>query len=220
MKRFFTTAIFCLFVLLLTLQESPAPIVEEEKPTPAPEQSEAPKRKGSTRPKAPLEEQPSAKIEAHAKPASPLTSQGPARSTPRKQKSVEAFESNSARRFDGIWQGSVTKNSPEFEGIGKFTLTVRGKSAELTADLTGSFLKPRQRIHIKATNHSDHVVADGSDLIIRWRGGQVVDWEPKTYTRKDAEGMAGGQISNQPNVFTLNGDKLVGAGGTIYHRVK
>ena len=45
MKRFFTAAIFCLFLLLLTLQESPAPIVEQEKPTPVPEQLPKPKSK-------------------------------------------------------------------------------------------------------------------------------------------------------------------------------
>jgi hypothetical protein len=209
-------------MLLFSAHRLPAPIVEEEKPTPAPEQSEAPKPKTKrpTKSAATSEEHTPAKAETRAKPASQSTSQGPARSTPGKQKSVEASGSNSARRFDGIWQGSwqgsYTKN---YIVNAKYTLTVRGKSAELIADRTFSFLnRPSSRVRIKATNHSDDAVAHGSDLAIQWRGYQVVDWEPKTFTRKDAEEMAG--VGNKPTVFTLNGDELVTAGGTIYHRVK
>ena len=90
MKRFFTTATFCLFVSLLTLQESPAPIVEEEKPTPAPSaaQSEAPKRKHSSKSKAVSEEPSSAKIETRARPTAAPTLQGPA-------------------RFAGTWTGKI-----------------------------------------------------------------------------------------------------------------
>src|SRR6266576_5310755 len=103
--------LFASLSVLMIAHQSPAPIVEpEEKPTPAPEQSEAPKPKPkrATKSAATSEEQTRAKTETHAKSASPLSSQGAARSAPSKQKSVEAFESNSARRFDGIWQGSRT----------------------------------------------------------------------------------------------------------------
>src|SRR6266480_2099527 len=127
----------------------------------------------------------------------PISTPQPERSAPGKQRSVEVSGSNSASRFDGIWQGSRTGNSTGGNYIEKFTLTVRGKSAELTGDLTRTVLKPFSRIHIKVTNHSDHVVADGSDLIIRWRGGRVVDWEPKTLSRKDAEELAASQTSNK-----------------------
>jgi hypothetical protein len=176
-------------------------------------------------------------ISAHRLPApiveEPTSTPQPERSAPRKQKSVEVSQSNSASRFDGIWQGARAGKSPGVNYIEKFTLTVRGKSAELTGALTSTLSNPRgwsdlpeqyrrlSPLHIKVTNHADHVVADGSDLIIRWRGGQLVDWEPKTLPREYAEKLAAPQTSNKlPNVFTLNGDELVAAGGTIYHRVK
>jgi hypothetical protein len=175
--------LFVSLSVLMIAHQSPAPIVEpEEKPTPAPEQSEAPKpkTKRATKSAATSEEQAPAKTETRAKPASPLTSQGPARSVPSKQKSVEASGSNSARRFDGIWQGSHAGNNGGGNYVEKFRLTVRGKSADLTGDFTGPLLDMREqhqrwpRINIKATNHSDHVFAIGANLyIIQWRGGQV-----------------------------------------------
>jgi hypothetical protein len=150
-----------------------------------------------------------------------------------KQKSVESPKSNSARRFDGTWRGTRVDKTAGYVYDYSYMLIIRdGKPADLISEVTAtlpplgwwSFLPDAYRhlspLYVKATNHSDHVVADGSDLIIRWRGGQLVDWEPKTLPREYAEQLAAPQTSNKPNVFTLNGDELVAAGGTIYHRVK
>ncbi len=86
-----TVARICLICLLLmTAHRLPAPIVEEEKPTPAPEQSEAPKQKHSAKSKTTLEEEAVVKTERRAKPAPPPAMQGPS-------------------RFAGTWKGKINQ---------------------------------------------------------------------------------------------------------------
>ena len=76
-------------LLLITAHRLPAPIVEEEKATPSAEQSEAPKRKHSTKTTQSSEEQASTR-EPRAKTAPAPVSQGPA-------------------RFAGTWSGKVNQ---------------------------------------------------------------------------------------------------------------
>ena len=90
MKRTLT-AVFALVLFLISTHRVPAPIVEPEEkaaPTPAPEQSEAPKRKHSPKSKTVSEEPSSAKIETRAKPTAAPALQGPA-------------------RFAGTWSGKI-----------------------------------------------------------------------------------------------------------------
>src|SRR6266516_5119732 len=88
MKRTLAT-VFALVLFLISTHRVPAPIVEpEEKPTPAPEQSEAPKLKHSPKSKTVSEEPSSAKIETRAKPTAAPALQGPA-------------------RFAGTWSGKL-----------------------------------------------------------------------------------------------------------------
>ncbi len=74
--------------ILIWVNQSPAPIVEEEKPTPAAEQSEAPKRKHSAR--STSAEQSPAQTETKTKAAPAPASQGPA-------------------RFAGTWNGKINQ---------------------------------------------------------------------------------------------------------------
>jgi len=78
--------------LLIAAHDLPAPIVEEEKPTPAPEQSQAtkPKTKRPTKSAAISEEQTPAKTEPRAKPPPQPASLGPA-------------------RFAGTWTGKINQ---------------------------------------------------------------------------------------------------------------
>ena len=88
-----TVAQFCLtcFLLLITVQRLPAPIVEpEETPPPPSEQSETPKQKHSAKSKPTSEEQAVVKTEMRAKPAPPPAPQGPA-------------------RFAGTWKGKINQ---------------------------------------------------------------------------------------------------------------
>jgi len=74
--------------ILLWVDRLPAPIVEEEKPTPTAQQSEAPKRKRSKR--STTTEQPSAQTETRTQATPAPAAQGPA-------------------RFAGMWNGKVNQ---------------------------------------------------------------------------------------------------------------
>jgi hypothetical protein len=108
---------FCLICCLLftTTHRAPAPIVEEEKSTPVPAQSEAPKPKHSKR-STTAEQSPSAQAEPKAR--APSVSQGPA-------------------RFAGTWSGKVNQG---LLGHVQSTLTVDANAAsvELSHNLGGS----------------------------------------------------------------------------------
>jgi hypothetical protein len=87
-----TSILLSTVAFLIAAHDLPAPIVEEEKPTPAPEQSAAPKPKAKrqTKPAATSEEQAPAKTEARAKTAPPPAALGPA-------------------RFAGTWTGKINQ---------------------------------------------------------------------------------------------------------------
>src|SRR5256885_11625125 len=88
MSRIAKSIGFALIVFLRTTHRVPEPIVEEQKSTPAPEQSEAPKRTHSTR--STTTDKSSAQIETRAQAAPAPGSQGPA-------------------RFAGTWSGKVNQ---------------------------------------------------------------------------------------------------------------
>jgi hypothetical protein len=175
----------------------------EEKPTPAQEQSEAPKRKHSARSTSSSEE--SRPKVAKTKPAAAPVSQGPA-------------------RFDGTWKGTKTKKSPGSSGnyvlSSSYTSIIKdGKTAHLIAEVT--FTPPRGAAdYFKASNHADNLTAAGSNLIIRWAGGRLIDWQPKTRTRDQAQIDAESETRTGASVFTLKGDELVSGGGAVYHRAR
>jgi hypothetical protein len=104
-----------LIAFLLTTQRLPAPIVEEEKPTPAAEPSEQPKRKRSTR--STTTEQSSAQTETRPKALPAPVAQGSA-------------------RFAGTWIGKVNQG---LLGHVSTTVTVdsNATSVELNRNLGG-----------------------------------------------------------------------------------
>ena len=192
------------YLLAATAHRLPAPIVEtEENPTPAPEQPEALKRKHSARSTSSSEE--SRPKVAKTKPAAAPVSQGPT-------------------RFDGTWKGTKTKKSPGSSGnyvlSRSYTLIIKdGKTADL---ITESTLTPPRGAaeYYKGSNHSDNLTAAGSDLIIRFSGGRLIDWKPKTVPRDQAQNFMESETGQGTSVFTLKGDELVGGGGAVYHRAR
>jgi hypothetical protein len=170
-------------------------------------------------------------ITVHRSPA-PISEESPTptEQSAAKHKSTESSEFNSARRFDGTWKGTSSKKQTIASGSEKgdyvysysYTLSIKdGKTANLISE--GGITLPRGKpIYFKVTNHSDNLAAAGSsDLIIRWAGGRVIDWEPKTLTTEqvqfhtESETKKGGA-----SLFSLKGDVLVSGGGIVYHRVK
>jgi hypothetical protein len=186
-------------LLLITAHRLPAPIVEEEKPTPAP--------KGSTEPK----------------------------SKPAKSQGAEALSgSSSARRFDGTWKGTFVNKTAEADYNESYTLIIRdGKTADSAREATWVLHSPRgwsdlpeayrhlSPLSCKTANHSDHLVADASDLMIRFSGPpRLIDWVPKTLPLGEVQKLAGmDKSTNLTIALTLNGDELV-LGKVVFHRVK
>src|SRR5437879_934735 len=76
-------------LLLITVRKLPAPIVEEEKPTPAPEQSAKPKPKRTIKPK--------------------VTSESSERSTKRQTSSPppQSTAAPTQPRYSGTWRGTI-----------------------------------------------------------------------------------------------------------------
>ena len=117
MSRFGTSIGLSLITLVLTAHRLPAPIIEEERstPAPAPQQSEAPKPKHSPRPT--TTEQSSSPTETRAKPAPASASQGPA-------------------RFAGTWTGKVNQGLLGHVAT-SFTIDSSANSVELSHNLGG-----------------------------------------------------------------------------------
>ena len=150
------------------------------------------------------------------------------------RKSIESSDSNSARRFNGTWKGTFVDNTNVNGYIYSYSaiLIIKdGKTADLTSDKTATlpprgwwgFLQAAHRhlspLSCKNTNNSDHLVADGFDLMIRWSGPRLIDWAPKTLPLEEAQKLARPQTANKPSAFTLKGDELAGS-KTIYDRAK
>lgn len=187
---------FCSVTLLLILAHRlPAPI-SEEKPSPTPETE---------------------KLKTAAA----------------KHKSVESSDSNSARRFDGTWKGTLVSKIPTAVYTISATLIIRdGKTADITNEVTSTLPRggswsnsPDAYRHLsplyqKITNHSDHLVAEGFDLMIRWSGRRLVDWAPKTLTLEEAQKLGGmDKPAENASALTLKGEELV-YGKFVFHRVK
>jgi hypothetical protein len=194
-------SLIIMFALLITADRLPAPIQEEK--TPVPEQKTAKPEPGPT-----------------------------------KHKSTEASESSSARRFDGTWKGTMTQKTTGAEYSYSATLVIRdGKSADVTTEARGTLYDPQgcagfpqdykqlsPFVH-KVANHSDHLIADGNDVMIRWPGSaRLVEWGAKKMPREFAEKNVRGSADTNPShvrVFTLKGDELSVSGSQfVYHRVK
>ena len=154
--------------------------------------------------------------------------------TAAKRKSVESSESDSARRFDGTWKGTLVNKTAEADYNESYTLIIRdGKTADSAREATWVLHSPRgwsdlpeayrhlSPLSCKTANHSDHLVADGSDLMIRFSGPpRLIDWGPKTLPLGDVQKLAGmDKPTNLTIALTLNGDELV-LGKVVFHRVK
>ena len=154
---------------------------------------------------------------------------------PAKHKSAEPPDSTSTRRFDGTWTGTSTANSAGATFNYRVTLVIKdGRTADATTEVTANLLDPRgwanfseeakhlSPLSYKFSNHSDHLVVDGIDLMIRWSGRKVLEWAPKTVRLQELQQTL---IHEEPRVstFTLRGDELVVGNGQskfIYHRAK
>ncbi len=183
-------------------------------------------------------------VTAHRLPApisepTPEETKAKPQAAPAKHKSVESSESNSARRFDGTWKGTSVDKQPtgyanrDYVYTYSTTLIIRdGKTADVTVETTStlppggwwSFLPAAHRhlspLYSKKTNHSEHLVADGFDLMIRWSGRRLVDWAPKTLTLEEAQKLAGmDKPADNASALTLKGDELV-YGKFVFRRVK
>ena len=184
-------------MLIISAHRLPAPI-QEESPTPAPEQEKA-----------------------KAKP------------TKTAAMSESGASSKSTQRFNGTWKATFVINMPTAVYSYSSTLIIRdGKTADVTNEATSNlkqghwdFLPDAHNrlspLSYKKTNHSDHLVADGSDLMIRWSGPpRLIDWAPKTLTLAEAQKNAGtDKDANNPSALTLNGDELK-SGNFVFRRVK
>jgi len=101
-----------------------------------------------------------------------------------------------------------------------YTLIIKnGKTADLIAERTFT-PSPGPAEYYKGSNHSDNLTAAGSDLIIRFSGGRLIDWKPKTVPRDQAQSFMESETGQGSTVFTLKGDQLVAGGGTVYHRAR
>jgi hypothetical protein len=152
---------------------------------------------------------------------------------PAKHKSVESSDSNSARRFDGTWKGTRVDKTVGAVYTTSATLIIKdGKTADANTEVTSTLQDPRgwgflpeaykhlSPLFYKYSNHSDHLVAAGLDLMTRWSGRRLIDWAPKTLPLEEAQRLA---RSNEVSLaaFTLKGDELVfGNGQFVFHRVK
>ena len=153
---------------------------------------------------------------------------------PAKHKSSEASDS-SAQRFNGTWKGTSTVNPAGASFTYSTTVIIKdGKTVDTTGEVRGTLQNPQgwndlpeeykhlSPLHYKYTNHSDHLVTDGAELVVRWAGRRLVDWGPKQLPIKYFEQWL---KQNEPSAaaFTLKGDELVvGTGDAkfVYHRVK
>lgn len=186
-------------LLTLTTQHLPAPVLEEEKPTATPSKPKAAKQKESL---------------------------GGASEAGQK----------STRGFDGTWSGSW---SGTFQGESvqkRATLVIRGgNTAEVTDEIT-STLGPNQQVWgnlpepynairtltRKWKSVSSDLSVNGSNLRVRWPGGQLLDWSPKTIPYNVIEPIS--KYAPAISVYTLKGNQLTrefdSNGGVVYNRMK
>src|ERR1700736_5678469 len=133
-------------------------------------------------------------VTAHRLPApisepTPEETKAKPQAAPAKHKTVESSDSNSARRFDGTWKGALVNKTPTAVYTISATLIIRdGKTADITNEVTSTLPRggswsnsPDAYRHLsplyqKITNHSDRLVAEGSDLMIPWSGPHLIDW--------------------------------------------
>jgi hypothetical protein len=181
-------------------------------------------------------------VTAHRLPAPILEEEKPA-ATPAKPKAIKHQEPSassdtshkSGRGFDGTWTGGSSVKDTGASGTLKFTLVIKGKSAENTQDYTVTLaatqpswtgnLEPYNTVrslYRKWSWSSTDLTVDGSNLRIRWPAARLVDWSPKTIPLNIIQ-----SVSNQPakvSVYTLKGDQLTrdfdSQGGITYNRAR
>jgi hypothetical protein len=188
-----------LSLLLASAHRLPAPIVEESTPTPTPARSTEPKSK-------------------------PATS----------QKAEASSDSSAARRFDGTWKGTLVNKTAQADYSESYTLIIRdGKTADSTREAISVLHGPKgwsdlpeayrhlSPLSFRTANHSDHLIADGSDLMIRFSAPpRLIDWAPKTLPLGEVQKLAGmDKATNLTIGLTLKGDELV-LGKVVFHRAK
>jgi hypothetical protein len=136
-------------------------------------------------------------ISAHRLPA-PIseekTSPPEAPSKPAKHKASDSADSSSIRlrRLDGTWRATASSKNQAGTFNHTFTVIIRNGTADLTVEST-STLAPGKKwsdlpapynsispIYRKSVDKSTELKAEGSNTRIRWPGGRIIDWAPKT----------------------------------------
>lgn len=186
-------------LLLITAHQLPAPIVEEEKQTPAPTESAQPKSKRER----------SKAAEVSSDSGAALKFDGTWRTT------------NTQRYAEGSIQEAATLvvdsgRKAEFTGEGTFTLA-SGKvwPAEALAPPYNK-LSP---ISTKWMGESTDLKVQGQNLTIRWPPSRLVAWTPKNIPRQVLEKSNDGSEVT----YILDGARLISTTGkrsTIWHRVQ
>jgi hypothetical protein len=201
------TLFYYVVVLLITAHRLPAPIVEEQKQTPKPTESAQPKSK------------------------------------PERSKGAEApADSSAAHRFDGTWQNMAEYNGGGILMRGVFTLVItNGNKAQWAAEQTltltsaktwdSSWFLPApydkvSPVSTKWTGESTDLRVEGSNLTVRWPGGRLADWTPKTIPAQLLEKskfFEHFKSSGKVATFILDGARLISTDGkssAIWQRVQ
>jgi hypothetical protein len=194
MKRFFTTATFCLFVSLLTLQESPAPIVEEEKPTPAP-----------------VSETTATPI---AKPKVRKTKAKAAEAGIEKVKAAE--QAKKSRPADGRWVlQTQLKETSGWTSHFDTTISISGKHAEYTSMTVktmprgGAPFHGASRVSYRFIEDCDAVSTNGNIVSILWTNKRITDCNPSNLRAAILDLETEWLQRKTPAMYHLDGDDLV-----------
>ena len=165
----------------------------------------------------------------------PTPTEAPAKSkaAPARHKASESSEGNSASRFEGTWRATGSSRDQAGSTVNRTaTIVIKNGVAEFTSEATAT-LDPGKTwsdlpepynssspIYKKWTDKSTDLKPEGSNLKIRWPGGRLTDWAPKT--------IPFGLFKNpngQPatGLYILSGQQLIVTNGkqsTTYTRVR
>ncbi len=139
-----------------------------------------------------------------------------------------------ARRFDGTWQVTGTKEDAAGSSRWVATIVIDGKKAQWSRETTSilaagktwpqSWLPPPYNavspIFERWVDESTDLKIEGSTLTIRWPVDRLAEWSPKTIPARFFEKTRG---SANTVTYILNGDQLTSTDGKItatWYRVK